>query len=188
MQIVNTEVSELGVNIPLALSVIGIILSVIATAVSSTLLFRQIGFQRHGNQMPIIVNLAQEYRTAEFQASQDYVRNILGEQHDHSTGVSGLPFEARNHILRVSALFTSLGILVVHGMAEEKLIVSLLGYQIDKTWKSLAPYIAQERQLRGDSDYLNYYEDLVVRIRSNWPPEESYGFNLGKLDMLTEVR
>jgi hypothetical protein len=165
----------------LTLSIAGLFLSVIAVATSTLLLVRQTAFMRHSNEIPILTDLYQEFRTAEFQTAQDYVRNSLTLAYDPSLGISKLPDEARYAVRRVANFYTSLGALVALGLADEKFVVSLLGNPADRSWKVLEPYILREREIQDNNDILAFYEDIIYRIRENCPVIKAYGIKLKKL-------
>ena len=162
----------------LFISVAGLILSVAALATSTLLLFRQMTFMRHANQIPVSLNVMQEYRSADFQDARDYVLTALPAEHDPSLGFTHLPQEARRPAIQVTSLFSSLGSLVFFDMIDEKFVVSTLGYRVNEAWEVLEPYILNERKIRNDKDFQTFFEDLVCRIRENWPPEDAYGLKL----------
>lgn len=168
-------------NSSLIFSIAGLFLSIVAVAISTVFLFRQTTFQRHANQIPISVNLAREYRSIEFQEAQDYVLSSLATDCDPSLGFSKLPDDSRTPAYKVASYFTSLGSLVVHGMADERFVVSILGFPADRSWSVLEPYIVSEREIRNDVDFLAFYEDLVFRVRKNRPLAVAYGFKLNRV-------
>jgi hypothetical protein len=165
----------------LTLSIAGLFLSVIAVATSTFLLVRQTAFMRHANEIPILTDLYQEFRSAEFQKAQDYVRDSLPPASDPSLGISKLPDEARYSVRKVANFYTSLGALVALGLADEKFVVSLLGNPADRSWRVLEPYILREREIQGNDDILAFYEDMVHRIRENYPVIGAYGIKLKRV-------
>lgn len=165
----------------LVLSVIGLLVSLIAAGISSFLLIRQITFQRHANQVPVAISLGQEYRSDDFQRAQDYVLNVLPSEHEPTSGVTRLPDEARRNVLRVITFFTGLGNLVFFDIADEEFVIGFLGNRIAKTWEVLEPYIAQERALENNPDFLVFFEDLVCRILERGPAIDAYHFKLKRL-------
>jgi hypothetical protein len=165
----------------LTLSIAGLFLSVIAVATSTLLLVRQTAFMRHANEIPVLTDLYQEFRSAGFQSAQDYVRNSLTSACDPSLGISKLPDEARYSVRKVANFYTSLGALVALGLADEKFVVSLLGNPADRSWKVLEPYILRERDIQDNDDILAFYEDMVHWIRENFPVIEAYGIKLKRV-------
>ena len=99
-------------TVSLILSLIGIVVSLGAVAVSALLVIRQIRFQRHANEVPIAISMGQEYRTAEFQQALNYVTITLAEEHHVGLGLTNLPGDAGEHALRVARFFTWLSGLV----------------------------------------------------------------------------
>src|SRR3954468_11682462 len=99
-------------SVNLLISIVGLVLSIMALATSTLLLFRQTTFMRHANQIPVSLNLMREYRSADFQRAQDYVMAALSAEHDPSLGVTHLPQEARRPTAHITSLFSSLGGLV----------------------------------------------------------------------------
>jgi hypothetical protein len=165
----------------LVLSIVGVLLSAIALAVSTLLIVRQTVFMRHANEMPVIVELYQEFRSTEFQAAHDYVLNELSGAFDPILGISKLPHRARIPALKVTTFYTSLGSLVLHGMVDEKFLISTLGTALDRAWTILEPYINGERELRGNTEILAFYEDLVCRTRENYPLSKAYGIRFKRV-------
>jgi len=169
----------------LVISLIGLLLSIVATMMSLVILVRQTTFLRQSNHIPISVELAQEFRSDTFLDANDYVVHKLRQEHSPEAGVSGLPPDARRAVDRVTSYFTGLGALAVQQMLDEPYAVTFMGYRANRAWTELEPYIIRERQIRDDSDYLVFFEDLVCRIRNHWPPTKAYGF---KLRSLTSTR
>ncbi|HEX3958851.1 MAG TPA: hypothetical protein VHZ03_19850 [Trebonia sp.] len=165
----------------LGLSIAGLFLSVIAVGASTLLLVRQTAFMRHANEIPILTNLYQEFRSPDFQKAQDYVRNSLAPSFNSSLGISELPDEARYYVRKVANFYTSLGALIVLRLADEKFVISLLGNPADRTWKVLEPYILREREVQGNDDILAFYEDMVHRIRENYPVTKAYGIKVKRV-------
>lgn len=168
-------------DISLAISVIGLLLSIAATVMSLTILMRQTMFLRQANHIPIAVDLAQEFRSDPFLDAYDYVIHKLQQEHGSDLGVAGLPADARRAVDRITSYFTGLGALAAQQMLDEPYAITFMGYRANRAWDELEPYIIRERQIRDDSDYLVFFEDLVCRIRDHWPPTKSYGFKLKTL-------
>jgi hypothetical protein len=163
------------------LSIASLILSIIAVVTSTLFLVRQTLFMRHANEIPISVDLYQEFRSVEFQSAEEYVLKSLAANYEPSIGLSNLPDEARNATYRVAAFYSSLGALVALGMADERFAVSLLGDAAERDWRTLEPYIFRERELCGDAYVFAFYEDLVCRTRENYPVTEAYGLKFKRV-------
>ena len=59
--------------------------------------------------------------------------------------------------------------------------VSLLGDAAERDWRTLEPYIFRERELCGDSYVFSFYEDLVCRVRINYPVTKAYGLKFKRV-------
>ena len=156
-------------------------ISVAALIVSGVLAVRQSSMMRHGNEMPVLVDLMQELRSPEFQKSADYLIHTLAADNDPSLGCSNLPQDARLAVGTVSMFFTSLGALVAHDIADEAIVVTLFGFRANRAWTILEPYIHREREIRGDPFYAVPFEDLVCRVRDGWPPDHRYRLRYRKV-------
>lgn len=165
----------------IALNITSLLLSVVAVATSTLILVRQTVFMRHANEIPVSVELYQEFRSAEFQAAEEYVLKALLASNDQSIGLSNLPSEARNPSYRVAAFYSSIGALVTLGLVDERFAVSLLGDAAERDWRTLEPYIFRERQLCGDDYVFAFYEDFVCRIRENYPVTKAYGLKFKRV-------
>ncbi|MEV5568713.1 hypothetical protein AB0L06_01575 [Spirillospora sp. NPDC052269] len=152
------------------LSIVSLALSTFSVITSVVLLSRQTTFIRQSNHLPVSVDLAREFRSDDFLEAQNYVVNTLKTEHSPDAGVSELPLEARKAIDKVTSYFTGLGAMVAQGILDEPFATNFMGYRANLIWIALEPYILRERSLRNDSDYLIFYEDLICRIRENWPP------------------
>jgi hypothetical protein len=155
------------------LGIASIALSLIAVATSTLLLVRQTLFMRHANEIPVSVDLYQEWRTTEFQAARAYIRDSLSNNHKSSIGLEGLPSEARNATYKVAAFYSSLGALVALGLVDERFAVSLLGGSAEVDWTILEPYIFRQREINGSDYAFAFYEDFVCRVRMNYPLTEA---------------
>ncbi|WP_327047182.1 hypothetical protein OG320_04635 [Microbispora sp. NBC_01189] len=69
--------------------------SVLALVVSVITALRQTTMMRNSNQLPVLVELFQEFRSAEWQRAEAYVLGRLRTEHDPQAGCSALPDEAR---------------------------------------------------------------------------------------------
>jgi hypothetical protein len=156
----------------LALNLVSLFLSLSALGTSTFLLVRQRAFMRHANEIPVTIDLYQEFRSHEFQEAYGFVINSLASDYEPSSGISGLPEKARIPIIKVASFFTSLGGLVYFEMIDERLAVSLLGTAMHRTWDILEPYITREREIRGDDEI--YVGDRAVgRSVTRCPPNDS---------------
>ncbi|MGI8329949.1 hypothetical protein ACRYCC_08275 [Actinomadura scrupuli] len=155
-------------------SLAAVIISTIALFVSGVLAVRQVSMMRHANQMPVLVDLMQEFRSAEFQMAEGYVLNKLSAENDVSLGCSGLTGPPSLAVNLVNSFFLSLGTLVAQDMVDEATVVLLFGFRADRAWKALESRIMREREIRNDPFFAVPFEDLVCRIRDGWPPTDRY--------------
>jgi hypothetical protein len=165
------------------------VLNVTAVAVSfSALVFslffavQQIRVMRQTNQMPIFIDMIREFRSKEFQQAEQYVLHRLKYENSPDSGMLKLQDEARLAATTIQSFFGVLADLVMRGIISEEAAISTLGFRASKLWTELEPFIVTERKIRGDNDFACYYEDLVSRVRPNWPPEKYYGRALRRLD------
>lgn len=175
-------------DVSLTISLIGLLLSIAATAISVIILIRQTVFLRQANHIPISVDMAQEFRSDLFLDAYDYVIHKLRQEYGPDLGVAGLQANARRAVDRVTSYFTGLGALAAQQMLDEPYAITFMGYRASRAWDELEPYIIREREIRDDSDYLVFFEDLVCRIRDHWPPTRSYGFKLRTLPSTHKAR
>jgi hypothetical protein len=143
--------------------------SVLALVVSGLLARRQSTMMRHGNELPVLVDLLQEFRSREFQTAEHYVLNKLATEHDPWSGTTTLPDDPRHAVNYVASFFTSLGTLVSHSMVDEDMVVAQFGFRAHRAWNVLVTYIDRERQLRDDPFYAKPFEHLVHLVQQGWP-------------------
>ena len=170
-------------NTSLLLNVIAVTISMIALSISIPIAIRQIAIMRQSNQMPIFIDLEQEFRSERFQRAELYVMRKLKEK-DAARGVLALPDEARLAVSLIASYFGVLGSLVIYGIVSEKQAVAALGYRADQLWRKLEPFILTERRIRGDADHAKYFEDFICRVRTHWPPEKNYAIPIQRLSNL----
>jgi hypothetical protein len=163
------------------LNALTITISVAALAVSVVTATRQSKIMQRSNQLPVIVDLMQEFRTAHFQESERYVLETLTDEHDASVGCTNLPGPARLAVETVTSFFSGVGALRVYDMVEEQILVTTFGYRADRAWTALEQRIRHERELRKDSNYASCFEDLISCVRDGWPPAPRYRLQLRTL-------
>jgi hypothetical protein len=110
-----------------------------------------IKLMRQTNEMPIFIQLLQEFRSHEFQRAERYIMHDL-RAHPPDKGVLHLPEEASWAITTVQSFFGTLGSLIIYNIVSEAEAVSTVGYRANRLWIKLEPYIRRERQIRGDDD------------------------------------
>lgn len=155
-------------------SLAAVIISIIALFASGILAVRQVSMMRHANEMPVLVDLMQEFRSAEFQMAEEYVLKRLATENDLSLGCSGLTGRASLAVNLVNSFFLSLGTLVAQDMVDEATVVLLFGFRANRAWSALESRIMREREIRDDPFFAVPFEDLVCRVRDGWPPTNRY--------------
>jgi hypothetical protein len=163
----DTGQKELGLS--LALNLTAVTVSVLALAVSSLIALRQAKAMRHANQLPVVVDLFQKFRTPDFFEHEEYVLRRLRDECPPALGFSQLPAPAKTHFQIVAAFYTSIGIMVNFEIVDEDLAIASFGYRLSRTWQVVEPYVRRERELRRDV-YAEYLEDFVARVESR-PPQ-----------------
>lgn len=164
------------------LIIISLIISLVALLTAALLAIRQSILMRHTNELPIFIELTQEFRSRDFQRAEEYVLNQLAAEHSADLGISGLPEDAKAAVTTVLIFFNTFGAYVYFGLADEKIVVSLYAYRANRAWVALEPYIFAERRFRNDDYHVSFFEDLVCRIRDNWPPGVKYHLDEQRLD------
>ena len=123
---------------------------------------RQSRFTRDASHVDVALEYFREFRTPEFLASLDFVRNRLHES-DPALGLLGLPPESRDHALKVGYFFQSIGFLVKFRITDADLWVTCMGRQITTAWEAIGPFALVERQ-RGVLGVasLHFFEHLAA--------------------------
>jgi hypothetical protein len=161
--------------------------SVVALVVSGLLARRQSTMMRHGNELPVLVDLLQEFRSRDFQAAEDYVLNKLATENDPLSGTTELPDAPRMAVNYVASFFTALGALAHYQMVDEEIVVAHFGFRARRAWNALEKYIDQERQIRNDPFYARPFEHLVHLVQQGWPPDARYHLKLKTVPRKTPV-
>ena len=164
----------------LAFNLVAVSLSVASLLVSALLVIRQITVARHANQVPVLVSLTEQFSTRDFYSAEKFILEELAQKHESSLGVGGLPEEIQLKVNKIIWSANMIGLLIVQEVLDEAVVVPLYGFRFRRLWQSLEPYIAVERQNRGDY-FSAFFEDLVCRIDANWPPAAAYRLRLRRL-------
>ncbi|MDT5033078.1 MAG: hypothetical protein QOC94_3249 [Actinoplanes sp.] len=164
------------------INVLALVVAAISLALSVTLALRQLFMMRHANQLPMFVELNQEFRSQEFTESESFVLHELATDVSADNGVLLLPPEALKHVNRLTTFYNILGALIIFKVAKESIIVAILGYRASIAWDALEPFILKEREIRGNPYFVCYFEDLVSRARANYPAVSTYNIQLRRLD------
>jgi len=138
--------------------------SVLALTMSTLLALRQLRTTRasgqDANHTQVLLRLNGEYRTDEFQASEEFVLERLAEEHDPELGIGRLPAEARRHVRRVGHYYADYGMLAALPTVDSDRIVGVVHFRVREAWVALEPYVKAERRDRGNS-YWRYFEHLA---------------------------
>ncbi|WP_433207519.1 hypothetical protein ACQP00_41515 [Dactylosporangium sp. CS-047395] len=163
----------------MVLNLLALAMSMLALGVSGVLARRQITMMRHGNEVPVLIDLLQELRSPEFQKAEEYVLLRLSSDNDLSHGFFGLSGPARAAVGCIVSYYSALGALVYYRMVDEAIIVGQVGFRANRAWQCLAVYVDYERAARGDLFFAKPYEHLVSLVQRGWPPDDRYGLKLG---------
>lgn len=145
-----------------------LVVSIVAAGIaggSAVFAFRSEREARRSNDIGVLEFL-REYRESE--ASRRYVFRELANGNDPSLGISGLPDDAREHVVAVCHYLDHLGFLVDRGIVSGPSVAGLLGESVLRSWEELAPSIKAERQARA-GDYAEYFEDLAAAVLDTDP-------------------
>jgi hypothetical protein len=139
--------------------------SVLALTMSTLLAIRQLRTTRaagqDSNHTQVLLRLNGEYRTDEFQASEEFVLERLAEEHDPGLGIGRLPSEARRHARRVGHYYADYGMLSALPTVDSDRIVGVVHFRVREAWVALEPYVRAERRERGSNSYWRYFEHLA---------------------------
>ncbi|HLI75486.1 MAG TPA: hypothetical protein VKV02_00975 [Acidobacteriaceae bacterium] len=170
-------------NANLILNIIAVVVSFVALAVSAIIASRQTKIMYQSNQVPLFVELFQEFRSERFQLAESHILDEL-ESFDPAEGVMGLPGDIRSDVNVINNYFGTLGSLIIYGILEEREVMTMIGPRADRLWGKLEPFIIAERGSRGSDDFASFFEDLVYRVRLHWPLMKSYGLEIHRLEHL----
>jgi hypothetical protein len=142
-------------------SVLVSIAAVCAAAASAFYAGRALREARKANAVPALLDFVRECR--QYEPDRRSVLRHLRDEHDPRLGISGLPDEAREHVIRVCHYLDQLGILVDQRIVDPEAVAGFMGESILVSWRALAPYIKGERAARK-RDYVSYFEDLAAQV------------------------
>lgn len=157
---------------------LAIVIAIVALVVSGATATWQIFLTRHGNTVPVLIDLFREHRGPNLARIRGVVYNDV-PQMDLSKGLPGLPQEHREDIRDLLWFYDNLGVLVVHRIIDIRPVSGYLGSAAVFVWNRMKPMILSERERRVreglDIDpgrWQHYFELLVEEIRLN-PPGSS---------------
>src|SRR3954469_19405386 len=79
----------------MALNVVAVTLSVLSVLTTTVIALRQTSMMRHANELPIFIELTNEFRSPGFQEAHDLVVRRSWSSQDLATGVAGLSEDER---------------------------------------------------------------------------------------------
>ena len=144
-----------------ALTLATLVLAVTAV-VALGLTVRQVLAVSRQTQLSVVVESFREARTPEWFEARDWIFEHLTDECAPDRGISGLPPHARAMIRKVGFLYDNLGLLVIHKVVPEELVIGFFGEGMCKQWARLEPYINTESKISG-VDYMVYFRWLVCR-------------------------
>jgi len=142
-------------------------LATVAAVLSSTFLAIQaLRYSRNANQMPVIIELFKEHRSAEFLKKEQLVWQEMPRQNP-AKGFTGLPRKTRSRATDVALFYLMIAYLSEYRICDQELLALQVQYRLLNTWHSIEPYVRQERILRGgEYTFLNTLEVFVARVRA----------------------
>jgi hypothetical protein len=147
------------------LNLIAVLAAVAAVGSSTFLATQAIRYSRNANQMPVIIELFREHRSAEFVKKEQFVWREFPHQ-DPAKGFTNLPRRAKSRATDVALFYLMIGYLSEYGICDQEMLAHQVQYRLLKTWDAIEPYVRQERILRGgEYTFLNTLEVFVERVR-----------------------
>jgi hypothetical protein len=143
----------------------GLILSVIAivlTAASAWYAHSTVKQAQIANAFSGVGGIFAQYRNIE--ASRRFVLRELQSACSPEFGVSELPDEAREHVIRVLHFLDHLGVLVDRGLLDKSTVSAFMGGSVLRLWHALSAYVEVERGRRDEEGYQVYFEQLAVMM------------------------
>ncbi|GID91412.1 hypothetical protein ACFQFC_10555 [Amorphoplanes digitatis] len=146
-----------------------LIVSVAALAISGWAAARQLRLVRGSSDLKLTAEiLVGRFGSKEFQVDQRYVLERLGQDHDPALGIGGLPEPAAAAAWNVAFMYENLGLMLVFGLVDRRIVLSIGNYRIQRSWEALEPFIRAERSLR-DAPFMNFFENAYVEACATSP-------------------
>jgi len=150
-------------------SLVSVLAALAAVVVAAWQVRRSVRMVEHTNALPVISEMFNEVRSAEFRAHLGRLAtDSPGDPPDE--GFGALPEPWRESAYAVSYFYDYLGALAANRIVDDRLIIAATGTHIVRTWEVLRPYIESERAWRlrtypttVSPGFLRYFEHLVVR-------------------------
>jgi len=141
---------------------LGTLVLAVTAVVALGITFRQVRAMSGQTQLSVVVESFREARMPEWWEARDWIFEHLTGECEPDHGISGLPPRARAMVRKIGFLYDNLGLLVVHKVVPEELVIGFFGEGMDKHWKILEPYIDAESKITG-VDYMVYFRELARR-------------------------
>ncbi|MFI4989402.1 MAG: hypothetical protein ACHQHO_00610 [Solirubrobacterales bacterium] len=142
----------------------------LVSAIAAWASLRQLHEARTSNAFPATVDLFREYRSREMVAARRLLSQRLPAL-DPANGISNLPDDVAQAVLRVSHYLDNLGVQVAQHLIAPELVAGFLGDSTLRLWSQLEPFIVSERRRRHPQAYLQYFEHLAETLRTLNPAE-----------------
>lgn len=161
-----------------AIAAIALIVSLAAVGVGFLFGRRQALTARQANQMPVLVDLFREHRSATLAHTRVFVHGLKSDDFDPADGLAGLPTDMQVPVRELMWFYDNLGALVAHGIIDLGPVSGYLGGSVVDCWGKLAPLVDGERKKRGLSGSVDpdrwqvYFQNLDGRIR-DYSPEQA---------------
>lgn len=154
------------------LSVIALVVSALAIAVSTALGVRQQKISRHSNYVPVMSNLMAEFRSPNFHENHSLVMALRAPDQPVS-GFSDLPPDARAAFVDVVYFYQMVAMQISMGVLDEKTMLAQLHSRIISVWEVVEPYVQAERENNpyGNKNLLSVLEYYAQRARDMSPAD-----------------
>jgi len=129
-----------------AVSILSLVISVIALAITAFVSLRQVALMRHANLLPAFVDLLQEFRSSDFYTHQDFILYKL-KNYSAENGYSGLEANERKSFLIMFDYLSSMACLVNFGIVTVYHVYATYGYVFQDMWTEMRPFIEKESRL-----------------------------------------
>ncbi|MBL7489316.1 DUF4760 domain-containing protein [Frankia sp. AgB1.9] len=149
----------------IAFNIAALSASIAALIVSTLAANRQTKAADGANRIPFLLEVFGKFSSGDFIDDLLYVEFTLVHEHNGSLGISGLPQETRDRVLRVVMHFQTLAYLASFRVVDEEIILASVRIHIIQAWDALAPFIYQERNREQKVGTFRFFEDLAVAAK-----------------------
>ena len=147
-----------------------LLIALLALVVSIWVALTQRRLSMHANALPLVVDMFQEYRSPPFIHAREMV---MVELHRYSPdlGFSSLPDDIRGAVQTVSYFFDNVGVIVLYGLVDPRLVSAFAGGAVIRTWDTLEPFIDGEGKRRQIGSFQVNFRNLAKLMREYSPDE-----------------